>query len=185
MRARWILALALFFPWQVAAADLSFAAKDFPQVKPLLCPQNTCQLESFTVVGGDLKGDGQIFWLFYGPSVECGAHGNCPLVLLQKQEEKWMSLSSENCPSEDCLNFGNPTFSQILKTSHQGMRDLSISSDSGSFFWVKDVYEWSGRQYLRKKGGTTYFFYDSDKERLVQVSKVRYESCVKTGKNCL
>ncbi|HEX5033378.1 MAG TPA: hypothetical protein VFW62_02755, partial [bacterium] len=125
-----ILGLALGLSGRLQAAGPQFPAQDFPQVQSLLCSpaantseaaaRNACQLESYTVVGADLKGDGSSIWLFYGPSVECGAHGNCPLALLQKQGDKWKPLSSEACQNEDCLNFGNPTFSQVLKTSHQG-----------------------------------------------------------------
>ena len=178
------------------AQDPSFPEKDFSQVRKYLCNPDqiqtykelgkTCEFPDFTVRGEDLRGDGQRIWFFYGPSVECGAHGNCPLTLVEKRGNKWTPLSLEPCNNEDtCLKFGNNTFSKVLPTSHQGFRDLLISADSGSFFWVKDVYEWNGRQYLRKNGATTYFFYDGDKDRLVEVSKKRYESCVKEGKNCL
>ena len=190
-----ILAVSCLFPLGLEAGGLQFPPSDFPKVSHLLCDPaqaqisqelgKTCQYTDFTIRGEDLQGNGQIVWFFYGPSVECGVHGNCPLALLTKKENRWLALSSVPCPGQDCLNFGNALFSQTLKTSHHGLRDLLISTDSGSFYWVKDIYQWTGSHYVRKKDGATYFFYDGDADRLVQVSQSRYESCVREGKNCL
>jgi hypothetical protein len=96
MKAQWangfLVALFFFLPLNLQAQGSQFPAKDFSQVRRFLCDPaqakiyrqlgQTCQFINFTIKGEDLKGDGQRIWLFYGPSVECGAHGICPLILL-------------------------------------------------------------------------------------------------------
>jgi hypothetical protein len=185
-----------FLPSFLQGKETKFPAQEFSKVKSILCPaqtmedlkaiHSTCTLSAFSAKEADLDGDGTAEWLFFGPSGECGAHGNCPMTLLGKQKGKWVDLSREKCGnSDECLNYGNALYSEILKTSHNGYRDLLISSDSGSFFWIKSVYEWNGKQYRQNKNGMTYFFYDSDKEQLVQVNKERWDNCTKSGKDCL
>src|SRR4030095_2411613 len=180
---------------KLQAKETKFPAADFAQAKSLLCTAEhietlkvigkTCTRESFNSLAEDLNGDGTLERLFYGPSGECGAHGNCPVTLLKKVGKKWAPLSSEKCPDDSCLSWANGLYSVILKTSHNGYRDLLMASDSGSFYWVKEVFEWDGKQYRRNLSATTYYLYDSDKEKLVQVTKERWDKCSKEGKECL
>ncbi len=143
-----------------------------------------CQLEDFTTIAADLNGDGKTEWLFFGPNGECGAHGNCPIAILTKEEKRWKALGAGDCPDQECLPWANSYASEVLSTKHSGYRDLLIAGDMGSFYWTKDTYEWNGRQYRRKANSTTYFLYDSDTEKLRKVTKAQWEGCVKEGKGC-
>jgi hypothetical protein len=189
------LALGTLGTGFLSAKETKFPPQEFAKVKPLVCTAQVmddlkaihglCTLKNFTAESEDLNGDGKLEWFFYGPSGECGAHGNCPLTLLKNEGGKWATFSSGKCNNDECVGYANALYSEILKTSHNGYRDLLLASDSGSFFWVKDVFEWDGKQYRLNKSLTTYFLYDTDKDRLVQVSKERWDNCSKNGKDCL
>jgi|GEM_PF-2705075 len=175
--------------------EVKLPASDFAKAKSLLCTAErveslkavgkTCGRESFGGQSEDLNGDGRAEWILFGPSGECGAHGNCPVTLLKKEGEKWALLSSEPCTADGCLTWANALYSEVLNTSHNGARDLLMASDSGSFFWIKEIFEWNGKQYRRNDGATTYFLYDSEKDKLVQVTKEHWDKCSKEGKECL
>lgn len=171
---------------QVSAGDKAFPASEFSKVKPLLCAPDAgaaCQASGFTIRETDLNGDGKAEWMFYGPSEECGVHGNCPVRILAGDGSAWRDVSAP-CTDSACLQWGNALFSQILKTAHLGYRDLLISSDSGSFYWVKETYRWDGKNYRLQPKGTSYYYYDSDHDRLKEVGKSRWDRCMKEGKGC-
>lgn len=188
-------ALLAILPLSAQAKPPPFPAGDFTKIKKFVCDADTiedlkaihqtCALSGFTVWKEDINGDGKPEWLFFGPSGECGVHGNCPVAVFQKEGAAYKKLGPEKCPQDtDCLSWANATFSGILKSTHNGYRDLLIAGDSGSFFWTKDIYEWDGRAYKIKKGATTYFIYDSDKEALKPVTQKQWESCTQGGKDC-
>jgi hypothetical protein len=179
---------------QSHALDTPFSGKDFSKVKDVICDPQTvedlkaigrqCGLDNFTIQAEDLNGDGNKEWIFYGPEGECGAHGNCPVKIFTKREGKFIQLNKD-CQGERCLTWGNAYASTVLKNIHQGYRDLQIASDSGSFYWTKDIYQWDGHAYQMVPGSTTYYLYNSDVGKLKQVSQKQFESCAKTGKGCL
>jgi hypothetical protein len=187
-----ILLLSLFSVGS-QAQTIPFSEKDFLKIKDLVCDTQTledlkvigktCELDSFTIRAEDLNGDGKQEWFFFGPSGECGAHGNCPVKIFTKDGGNF-TLLNKDCQGERCLAWGNEYGSLVLKNSHQGFRDLQIAGDSGSFFWTKNIYQWDGHAYQLLQGSTTYYLYDADSERLKQVTQKRYEACVKTGKGC-
>lgn len=147
------------------------------QIQKILCaghPGKACSSKAFTAAGDDLNGDSQQEWFFYGPSGECGTHGNCPLMILQKSANTWRVIYS---------GWGNAFGTEILQSMHQSYHDLDIASDSGPFCWTKDKYIWDGVRYEKQPKSTTYYLYDSD--RLVEVSKAQWEDCSKTGRQCL
>jgi hypothetical protein len=176
------------------AKETPFPASEFAKVRPFLCDADrieemkaigkTCEQGSFQIMAEDLNGDGKPEWFFYGPSGECGAHGNCPLLILKQDGGKWAPLFPQKCPDNECLQWANALYSETLKTSHNGFRDLLVASDSGSFYWLKDVYEWDETRYKKNAAATSYYFYDGDKDRLVKVSKERWDKCTKTGEGC-
>lgn len=172
----------------------AFSAAEFDQVKAFLCDSETveqlkvigqlCRPESFTVWSEDLGGDSKPERLIFGPSGVCGAHGNCPFLILQEVKAGWEPLEKTACQGEGCLGWANSFATKVLPGIHKGYRDLLIAEDLGSFFWTKNLYRWDGSRYLRKSGATTYFLVDSN-VNLVEVSKARWEQCRRSGKNCL
>jgi hypothetical protein len=184
----------LFISLRSQAQSPPFSPKDFSKIKDIVCDARTledlkvinkpCDLDSFTIRAADLNGDGKEEWLFYGPSGECGAHGNCPVRILLKSGDKF-TLLNKDCQGERCLEWGNELGSSVLKSVHHGYRDLQIASDSGSFFWTKDIYQWDGHAYQSLQGATTYYLYDADTQGFKKVTQQRWESCTKTGKGCL
>lgn len=185
--------LGLALPAQAETVN-PFSPAEFEQVKPLLCDadtleqlkviKQTCVAEGFTVWSADLDGDGKSERLVFGPSGVCGAHGNCPLLLLKQVDARWEPFLKTPCQGESCLGWANSYATRVLVSKSQGHRDLLIGEDLGSFFWTKTIYRWDGNHYLAKPDGVTYFLVDS-KVQLVQVPKARWEQCSKTGKNCL
>ncbi len=169
-----IILIFFIFPYFFSLPAYS---SPFNQVRKILCKNylgETCSAKSFTMNEKDLNSDGQKEWFFYGPSQECGAHGNCPLVILEKKNGNWKILYSD---------WGNSYETQILQSVHQGYHDLDIASDSGAFYWTKNKYIWNGTQYVAQANSTTYYLYDGDK--LIKVSKEQWEDCSKNGKNCI
>lgn len=170
------------------------SAAEFGQVKALLCDADTvdqlkaiqkvCAPEGFSVLAEDLDGDGKSEQLVFGPSGVCGAHGNCPLILLKPNGAGWEAFPKPVCSGQDCLGWANSFATEVLPSKHNGYRDLLIGEDMGSFFWTKSVYQWDGSDYRLKPGAVTYFLVDS-KVNLVKVSKARWEQCSRSGKNCL
>lgn len=177
-----------------AAATAPISPADFNQVKVRLCDPDTvdqlkaihqtCGPEGFSTLAEDLDGDGKPERLVFGPSGVCGAHGNCPLILLKQDGTRWEVFPKTACSGEDCLGWANGFATEVLPDKKNGYRDLLIGEDMGSFFWTKSVYQWDGSHYRKKPGATTYFLVDS-KVQLVKVSKARWEQCSRTGKNCL
>jgi hypothetical protein len=177
-----------------AEKAVSFSPAEFSQVKTLLCDSETveslkairqvCGPESFTIWSEDLDSDGKTERLVFGPSGVCGAHGNCPLILLKQASSGWEALTKTACKGEGCLGWANSFATEVLPGKPKGYRDLLIGEDLGSFYWTKNIYQWNGSHYQRKPGATTYFLVDSN-VKLVQVSKARWEQCSRSGKNCL
>jgi hypothetical protein len=176
------------------AKETKFPPSEFAKVRAFLCDADrieemkaigkTCEQGSFQIMAEDLNGDGKPEWFFYGPSGECGVHGNCPLLILKKDGGNWSPLFSQKCPDNECLQWANALYSETLKTSHNGFRDLLVASDNGSFYWVKEVYEWDGKKYKKSPEAISYYFYDDEKDKLVKVSKERWDKCMKTGEGC-
>jgi len=161
------------------------SAENFKELQSTLCPAEEiatlkqigklCAAESFEVHSEDLNGDGQADLLVYGPTGECGEHGNCPFKIFIKNQGKWSMIMDD---------WANSLGAGVLTTSHLGYRDLLLASDDSSFFWTKNVYQWNGKEYKLAPNTTTYFLVDG-KGDLKQVTKARYESCSKNGKGCL
>jgi len=183
----------VFSPAASQERKAAFPARDFASVRPLLCDSETmdelkaagrkCELNEFTVRAEDLNEDGTPEWLFYGPSGVCGAHGNCPLNIVASQRSKYVLLG-KGCNGENCLGLGNAVGSEVLKSTHNGYRDLQIATDAGSFYWSKNVYQWDGTAYKALKGSTTYYLYEQTADRLRKVTKERWDACMKGGKRC-
>ncbi len=153
-----------------------FPRSAFPKVKAILCKdieKEFCVYNKFFIEGVDLNGDKKPEWFFYGPSSECGAHGNCPLTILQESGAKWIVLFSD---------WGNSYGTEPLSTQHKGYRDLMISGDMGSFYWIKEKWIWNGARYENEPNSTTYYLSDGDK--LIRVTKKQWDDCFKDGKNC-
>jgi len=177
-----------------AENNLRLSPAEFDQVKPMLCDaetleqlkviKKTCDFESFTAWSEDLDGDAKPERIFFGPSGECGAHGNCPIAILKEEKGLWKLLNKPGCQDEGCLGWANAFASEVLPGRTGVFRDLLVGQDLGSFYWTKDVYQWKDGRYQLKAGSTSYYLVDSD-VKLQKVSKARWEQCQKTGKNCL
>ncbi len=155
----------------------SFPRSAFPRIKNILCKdfeEESCVYKNFVIDGVDLNGDKELEWFFYGPSIECGVHGNCPLTILQKNGNKWNVLYS---------GWGNRFETKPLSTLHKGYRDLEIAGDQGAFYWTKERFVWNGATYENQPNSTTYYLYDG--EKLILVPKKQWEDCSKNGQNCL
>jgi hypothetical protein len=172
-----LLTLQVFSPHIQAEnkKETLFSPAVFNQVQDVLCKENqesaddpcSYQYKDFFIDTIDLNGDKKPEYLFYGPSSECGVHGNCPLLILQKNAEKWRVLYS---------GWGSTTYrTKPLNKLHQGYQDLEVSSDLGAFYWVKDIWFWNGVKYELQPNSTTYYIYDDESEKLVPVSKKQWD----------
>lgn len=170
-----LLFLLMTTPLLAQKSKPLFPRSAFPQVKDILCKEYdeaSCVYKNFLIEGADLNGDKEYEWFFYGPSIECGAHGNCPLTILQKNGNKWNILYS---------GWGNTYGTVPLNTLHKGYRDLEIASEAASFYWTKEKWIWNGARYENQPNSTTYYHYDGD--NLIPVPKKQWEDCLKNG-NC-
>ncbi len=144
-----------------------------------------CDFADFQFMPADLDGKGAPEWLVFGPRDSCGAHGNCPVQILRHGTAGGFErIGSAACVESSCLNSGNRSYSEVSSSARHGYRDLWIASDHGPFLWVKNLYEWDGMNYRLKPKDVAYFFYDQDKDGLIQVEFKRWQNCLKNGLDC-
>lgn len=170
-----ILFLLMATPLLAQKNKPPFPRSAFKQVRDIVCKEydeydKDCAYNKFLIDGVDLNGDKKVEWFFYGPSIECGAHGNCPLTILQKNGDKWNILYS---------GWGNSYGTEPLSTLHKGYRDLEITNEAGPFNWTKEEWIWNGTRYENLPNSTTYYL--SDEGKLILVPPKKWEDCLRNG----